>query len=198
MAPKYLVAFKKVIQEFNINLDYHRQGEFASTYEKIYSNFNLEDFQRHFYNVYNISVPIEFFQKYLHYLGYTSTKEPKLNELLEELTRDYDLAVLTNWFRCSQYERLKTAGIAQYFKEVVGGDEYIKPNPNSYLMVKGTYEAEECVMIGDSYETDIKGALDVGMKGILISSDDRMYNVPTIKNVYEIKRVLRKGEIYGK
>lgn len=53
-------------------------------------------------------------------------------------------------------------------------------------------------MVGDSYETDIKGALTLGMKGILISKDDRMWDVPTIKNIYEIKKVLKKGEIYGK
>ncbi len=193
--PEYLVAFKKVLAEFKINLDYHRQSEFASTYEKIYANFNLDDFQQHFYNVYHIQAPKEFFEKYLQYLGYVSPKEPRLNQLLEELSFDYELAVLTNWFRCSQFARLKTAGIAHFFNEVIGGDEYIKPNPNSYLLAAGNYYPTECLMVGDSYEIDIKGALDLGMKGILISKDDRMYEVPTIKNIYEIKRVLKKGEI---
>ncbi len=186
--PQYLLAFKKVIDEYNLDLDYHRQVEFASTYEKIYSNFNLDDFKKHFYNVYGIDVPLDFFKKYLNYLGNASEKNSRLIKLLKDLSQDYELGVLTNWFLSSQYERLKKAQI----------DEYLKPNPNSYLLAIGKYYPQECVMVGDSYKTDIEGALNIGMNGILISKDDRMYDVTTIKNIYEIKKVLKKGEIYGK
>lgn len=190
--PEYLVAFQKIVAEYKLDLDYHRQAEFASTYEKIYPNFNLKDFQQHFYNVYNIEVPISFFEKYLQYLGKVSRKDPKLMQMLDSLVQEYELAVLTNWFRCSQYERLKTAGIAKYFQDVIGGDEYIKPNPNSYLLALGNNDIRNCVMVGDSFDIDIKGALDIGMSGILINKTDEKYDVPTIKNVYELPKVLKR------
>ena len=34
----------------------------------------------------------------------------------------------------------------------------------------------------------------LGMNEILLNKDDRMYNVPTIRNIYEIRKVLKKGE----
>ncbi len=190
--PEYLAAFKKVLAEYHVDLDYHRQGEFASTYEKYYPNFNFPDMQQHFYHTFGLNVPLSFFEKYLQYLGKMSKRDEKLCELLAELEQSYELVVLTNWFKSSQLERLKNAGIAEYFREIIGGDEFIKPNPQSYLLAMGNCCPEECVMIGDSYDVDIKGAIDLGMPAIYIGQEGEKIKVPTIANIYEIRKVLKR------
>ncbi len=134
--PEYLTAFKKVLAEYHVDLDYHRQGEFASTYEKYYPNFNFPDMQQHFYHTVGLNVPLSFFEKYLQYLGKISKKDEKLCELLAELEQSYELVVLTNWFKSSQ--------------------------------------------------------LDLGMPAIYIEQKEEKINVPTIANIYEIRKVLKR------
>ena len=91
-----------------------------------------------------------------------------LVDILEYLSSKYELNVLTNWFTESQTKRLENVGIAKYFKEIVGSDiSDIKPNPNSYLYFTKDALPNECLMIGDRIETDIQGALDVGMHALL-------------------------------
>ena len=51
-------------------------------------------------------------------------------------------------------------GLYDYFVEVYGGDEFLKPNPNSYLNVCD--DVSECVMIGDNYHKDFLGPKNIG------------------------------------
>ena len=88
-------------------------------------------------------------------------------ETLEYLkSKDYSLAVLTNWYSEDQIARLKKAGLFDYFDSIVGGDVAFKPSLKSYICAKGRFSPSECVMVGDNINNDVIGALDAGMDAI--------------------------------
>lgn len=103
----------------------------------------------------------------------------------------HSLAVLTNWFESDQQIRLKRAGIADLFDDIYGGEQFLKPDPRSYLMAAKQFNPRDCYMVGDSFETDIVGALNVGMNAIFYNPKGKEYDekryVKCIKSFNEMR-----------
>ncbi len=186
----YLLAFKQVLEDYNLDIDYHRQGEITGTYEKKFAQFTLSNMTNYFNQIFKTHIDESFILTWLKYLGKMSSVNPKINELLNYLSKKYELVILTNWFKSSQVKRLENAQMLQYFQEVIGGDDYIKPNPQAFIQAMGEYKPQDCLMVGDSYNVDIEPALKLGLNTLLISPDNQNYNCSTIKDIYELKRIL--------
>ena len=85
-------------------------------------------------------------------------------EVLEYLkSKDKDIILLTNWFMETQENRLKRAGLYEYFDYLVTGEMAIKPRRASYAEAAALSVPWECVMIGDNWEKDYKGPKEYGM-----------------------------------
>ena len=113
---------------------------------------------------------------------------PDIVDVLEYLkTKDYELIVLSNWFKFTQINRLKKMGLYDYFVEVYGGDDFLKPNPISYLSICD--DVSECVMIGDNYNNDFLGPKNIGMEAILYDPDDKVSEKCKIKRMNELKEM---------
>ena len=109
-------------------------------------------------------------------------------DVLEYLkSKDYELIVLSNWFKSTQVNRLKKMGLYDYFVDVYGGDEFLKPNPISYLNVCD--DVSKCVMIGDNYHKDFLGPKNIGMGAILYDPDDKISEKCKIKRMNELKEM---------
>ena len=88
----------------------------------------------------------------------------------------FKLAIVSNWDTPLDplTERL---GIADYFDAITAShDERVKsakPDPHifNYTLAKVGVSAEEVVHVGDTYEADIVGAKNVGIRPILIDRD---------------------------
>ncbi len=88
----------------------------------------------------------------------------------------FKLAIVSNWDTPLNplTERL---GIADYFDTITAShDERVKsakPDPHifNYTLAKVGVSAEETVHVGDTYEADIVGARNVGIRPILIDRD---------------------------
>ena len=101
---------------------------------------------------------------------------PEAEEVLKELrTAGYPLGVLSNGAPRVQRRKLEGAGLLCYFEEVlVSGDMGVgKPGKEPFLEIAKRFHCppEELVMVGDNLEKDIKGAVAVGMPGILVERD---------------------------
>ena len=113
---------------------------------------------------------------------------PDIVDVLEYLkTKDYELIVLSNWFKFTQINRLKKMGLYDYFVEVYGGDDFLKPNLISYLSICD--DVSECVMIGDNYNNDFLGPKNIGMEAILYDPDDKVSEKCKIKRMNELKEM---------
>lgn len=186
---KYNLAFAEALKEHQLNLDYSLVSELISTYYNYYSRTTINDMIEHIKRVYGAKVDEKFILTWLQKLGKMSSIDSTLIKTLEYLEKKYELVVLTNWFYESQFKRLQTAQIASYFIDVIGGDDYLKPNPLSFMMALGNNRSRDCLMVGDNYEIDIKPAQMLGLQTCLISSE-KTNKCLTIPNVYALRRIL--------
>ena len=123
---------------------------------------------------------------------------PGAGELVRYLAKKYPLTVVTNGFIEVQYEKFDKSGLRDCFSHIVLSEEVgcQKPNPRIYeeaLRMNGV-SAAEAVMIGDSWNSDIQGAINAGIDQIWIrKSKDPLpegqsatYLVHSLSDVMEI------------
>jgi len=123
---------------------------------------------------------------------------PEAEELVRYLAKKYPLTVVTNGFVEVQYEKFDKSGLRDYFSHIVLSEEVgcQKPNPRIFeeaLRMNGL-QAEDVVMIGDSWNSDIQGAINAGIDQIWVrKSKDPLpegqsatYLVHTLSEVMEI------------
>ena len=97
---------------------------------------------------------------------------PGAEELVRYLAAKYPLTVVTNGFVEVQYEKFDKSGLRDCFAHIVLSEEVgsQKPNPRIFeeaLRLNGL-QAEDVVMIGDSWNSDIQGAINAGIDQIWI------------------------------
>ena len=90
--------------------------------------------------------------------------------ILDALKPHYALHIITNGFRDVQHFKMKTSGLLPYFKTVTDSSTVGKKKPDpeifNHALKIGGVSSSEAVMIGDSLEADIEGALNVGMHAV--------------------------------
>jgi putative hydrolase of the HAD superfamily len=94
--------------------------------------------------------------------------------LLEKLKSKYNLHIITNGFEQVQHFKIKNAGLESYFDFVFTADQvgFKKPHPQIFIHALNQTKADpkKSLMIGDSLEADILGALAQGMNAIHFNS----------------------------
>jgi putative hydrolase of the HAD superfamily len=102
--------------------------------------------------------------------------QPVLSTLRE---RGYQLGVIGNSTE-GILERLKNLNLSQYLDTVVYSQEAgaEKPNPAPFKLAlsRSGRSAKECIFVGDSLETDVPGARNVGIEPILIDRKGKYPN----------------------
>ena len=121
---------------------------------------------------------------------------PGAEEIVRYLAEKYPLTIVTNGFIEVQYEKFDKSGLKDCFSHIVLSEEVgcQKPNPRIFeeaLRLNGL-SADEVVMVGDSWYSDIQGAINAGIDQIWVTdklSDDC---APTyvVKSLDEIKSIL--------
>ncbi|MFD2915395.1 YjjG family noncanonical pyrimidine nucleotidase [Psychroserpens luteus] len=107
-------------------------------------------------------------------------------DLLNYLQPVYDLHIITNGFEEAQQRKMDNASISHFFKTITNSETagVKKPNPIifNHALQASNANPNDSIMIGDNYEADILGAIDVGLDVILFNYHN--YNAePHIKQV---------------
>jgi HAD superfamily hydrolase (TIGR01509 family) len=111
----------------------------------------------------------ELVQLYWRFVIEAAKPMPGAQEVLKELKKSYKIAVLTDsdGERRLKLERAKTCGLMEYIDLFLTSDEtgQNKPNKKAYdtILDKLGLKAEECIMVGDKPEVDLKLAKELGM-----------------------------------
>lgn len=120
--------------------------------------------------------------------------EPEKYEVLEYLSKKYELYVLTNWFFRMQHSRLVLHDMSKYFTKVFGVDgTFPKPNAQAFHQISNPDEAHECVFIGDNQICDYIGSKNFGMTSIWYNPKELKSidtDIPYIKSFNELKKIL--------
>jgi putative hydrolase of the HAD superfamily len=99
---------------------------------------------------------------------------PYAKEILVYLkNKKYELHLITNGFENTQHSKLKHSGLDIFFKEVITseGSNSLKPNKEifEFALLKSGATKEESIMLGDSFEVDIIGAMNAGIDQVFIN-----------------------------
>jgi putative hydrolase of the HAD superfamily len=127
-------------------------------------------------------------KQFLDLLPTRKTLFPYTVEILNYLTsKSYQLHLITNGFEQTQHSKLQYAGINSYFGEVITseGSSYIKPNKEifEYAFQKTNAVPQQSIMIGDSIEVDIQGAINAGIDQIYVN---HLHVAPAIEPTYTV------------
>ena len=121
-------------------------------------------------------------------------------KLLEYLVKKYRLCIASNSIYAQQENRLKKAGLYQYFDKIFVSERvgFNKPQKEFFDVCFKNLDGEkpeEVVMIGDSLTADMKGAKGYGMKTIWYNHtkvnppEIKIYDY-TVNSLLEIKNIL--------
>ena len=117
-------------------------------------------------------------------------------ELLDYLSPKYSLHIITNGFKEVQHGKLNQANIDHYF-DTVTNSEMVgvkKPNPKIFNHALNMARAvpEQSIMIGDNYEADIQGALNMGFDAICFNyhKDTIANGIKVVDNLIDVKHYL--------
>jgi putative hydrolase of the HAD superfamily len=112
-------------------------------------------------------------------------------DLLDYLINKYTLHIVTNGFPEVQHIKMSNSGLLPYFQELFISEEigYNKPDKKifEHIFEKLNTKASDCIMIGDSWEADIIGAMNVDMDYIYLGKESKDR---TILKLEEIKGML--------
>ena len=108
--------------------------------------------------------------QYLDLLPTKTCLMPFARETLDCLSAKYPLTLVSNGFTKVQFGKLRSSGIEHYFRHIVLSEfaNALKPDRKIFdyaLQLNGAKPAET-VMLGDNYETDIRGAQNAGIDQI--------------------------------
>jgi putative hydrolase of the HAD superfamily len=143
----------------------------------------------------------EFFAS--HFVSRTPLKKNLIEgaiELMDTVKSRYTLSIITNGFKEVQYIKMDESGLRKYFEHIFISEEvgFNKPNPDIFKFAmnkSGASIAENCLMIGDSLEADIHGAISAGMKAIYLSPESKLdtidENYITVNSLNQIKNILQ-------
>jgi len=96
------------------------------------------------------------------------------HELLQNLKKDYRLHIITNGFESVQHYKLANSGLQPYFEFTFTAEKvgFKKPHPKIFETAIQTAQTQgaQSLMIGDSLEADIEGALQCGMHAVHFNS----------------------------
>ena len=100
---------------------------------------------------------------------------PDARRAVRELSDRFTLAVVTNGASCLQREKLAASGLADRFAAVVvsGDVGAAKPDPAPFRHALAVLGVEHAVMVGDSVEKDIMGALGAGLDAVWLNRRGR-------------------------
>ncbi|VXB46931.1 Noncanonical pyrimidine nucleotidase, YjjG family [Flavobacterium sp. 9AF] len=117
-------------------------------------------------------------------------------DILEYLKHKYQLHIVTNGFHLVQDKKMKNSNIFHYFSTITNSEiaGVKKPNPTifQYALNLAKAKKEDCIMIGDSLEADVEGALNFGIDAIFFNDKkiEINKNIPQINHLIELKKIL--------
>lgn len=150
------------------------------------------------FSIYNEKLARDLGDRFLHLLPSRNLLFPHTLEILKYLTeKGYALHLITNGFEETQHSKLRNSGIDGYFRHVITseGSNSLKPKKEifEYAFTRCSALPEESIMIGDSIEVDIQGAINAGIHQVFVNHVDAS---PAIQATYSVRSLKELETIF--
>lgn len=187
-------AFLKIYEP--INLDYwklyreERIDKSGLRYGRLRDTFDVLEYTIEDELIYQLSIDyIENLTTFNHLFEGTV-------DLLNYLHPKYELHIITNGFEEVQMRKMTSSNINHYFKTITYSEMagVKKPNPIifDHALKVANAKPHESIMIGDNYEADILGAMNVGYDVIFFNCFNQKIDskIKQVRDLLEIKMYL--------
>lgn len=150
------------------------------------------------FGVYNEQLARQLGARFLEQLPTRKMLFPDAVDTLQYLKeKGYQLHLITNGFEETQHCKLRNCGISDFFIEVITseGSNSMKPKKEifDYALTKAKAMQHHSIMIGDSIEVDIKGAINAGIDQVYVNHTGELYS---IKPTYVVTSLKELQEIF--
>ncbi len=133
------------------------------------------------------------------YIEMLPTKSYLIDGSLEVLdyARDkgYQLHILTNGYDMVQGKKMQSAGIFDYFVHIVTNEKAQSRKPDrrifEYALQCAEAESRDCLMIGDNWEADILGAMNIGMDTAYYNPTGNIFKVWPTHNIRHMRELMK-------
>jgi putative hydrolase of the HAD superfamily len=119
---------------------------------------------------------------------------PYTREIMDYLAgKKYSMHLITNGFEKTQWSKLNSSGLGKYFTHVITSEtsNSLKPKKEifDYAMDKAGSGLSDSIMIGDSLEADIGGAINAGMDSVFVNHTGVLTELEPTYTVYHLKEL---------
>lgn len=118
-----------------------------------------------------------------------------VSETLTELKKEYALGILSNGNSVSQHKKISHSGLESLFDIVVVAGDYDIQKPDQRIFdiacEKLGTKQENTYMVGDTFFSDITGAMNAGLKPVWYCYERRPvsdFSVPIVHDFLELKQ----------
>ena len=202
------LTFQQIFEEQKINIPIHDFLEayipVNLRYWKLYREDKVEKSALRYHRLKETFDSLEYIvsdnlinlisEDYIRYLPNFNYLFDDAIEVLQYLEKKYHLHIITNGFEEVQNLKLEKSGIHTFFREIITSEcvGVKKPNPKvfEFALGKAGAKAHQSVMIGDSYEADVMGAINSGMRAIHFSQENKGAEAQRITTLVELKKYL--------
>lgn len=132
--------------------------------------------------------------RFLHHLGQQGPTLPGARELVKALHNKAQVIIVTNGVASAQKGKLHHSGLLPYIDHVIISEEVGAEKPLPAIFEAALCRAQvtdkrTAVMVGDSPDSDIKGARDYGIDSCLYDPHDRYADVDCTFRVRHLSEV---------
>ncbi|MGV8877643.1 MAG: YjjG family noncanonical pyrimidine nucleotidase [Sphingobacteriaceae bacterium] len=116
-------------------------------------------------------IPLAFEQDYVMICPTKKNLFPHAHETLQYLHGKYNLHLISNGFREATEMKITSTDLGKYFQNIIISEIVGINKPDKAIYAYAFKQAnalhnQECIMIGDSLEADVRGALNFGIDAI--------------------------------
>jgi len=123
------------------------------------------------------SIPLQFEDDYVRLTPMRKNLFPGSEKVLAYLQQKYELHIISNGFKESTLTKMEVCSLNCYFKNVIISEDVGVNKPDKaifeYALDKAKALKQESIMIGDSIEADIRGALGYGIQAIFFNPGNK-------------------------
>lgn len=126
-------------------------------------------------------------------------------DVLHQLHKHYKLAILSNGFSHSQHKKISSLKLETFFDEVIVSGDYKIQKPDTRIFKiacdKLKLDPSEVAMVGDTFFTDLSGAMRIGMQPVWYCHERRTisdFYIPVVKDFKELEQYFLGNEMYAK